>query len=48
MLEEIEINNYKMIDSLNISGFSNINILLGKNDCGKTSVLEAIFYNLGF
>ena len=30
MLEEIEINNYKMIDSLNISGFSNINILVGK------------------
>ena len=45
MLESIEIKNYKIIDSLKVENLTNINVFVGKNNCGKTSLLEAIFLN---
>ncbi|MDR2472939.1 MAG: AAA family ATPase [Tannerella sp.] len=42
-IESLNIQNFRGFDNLDIQGFSNINVLLGKNNCGKTSVLEAIF-----
>jgi AAA15 family ATPase/GTPase len=42
-LESLKIQSFRGFDSLEMSGFSKINILLGKNNSGKTSVLESIF-----
>lgn len=46
MLQEIEISNFRCFDSLKVSNFSRINLISGKNNSGKTALLEAIF--LGF
>jgi AAA15 family ATPase/GTPase len=43
MLNSIEIENYRSIKSLSIEGFGNVNIFIGENDIGKTTVLEGIF-----
>jgi AAA15 family ATPase/GTPase len=42
MLDSITIKNFKAITELTLSGLSNVNYLVGKNGCGKSSVLEAI------
>lgn len=42
MIEQIEINNFKGIDSLSIEGVKKINFFIGGNNCHKTSILEAI------
>lgn len=39
----IEISNFRGIDHLEINGFKNLNVFVGANNVGKTSVLEAIF-----
>jgi predicted ATP-dependent endonuclease of OLD family len=44
MLDSITIKNFKAITELTLSGLSNVNYLVGKNGCGKSSVLEAISY----
>ncbi len=46
MIESVEIKNYKVIDYLKVENLTNINFFVGKNNCGKTSLLEAIFLNL--
>lgn len=46
MIESVEIKNYKVIDYLKVENLTNINFFVGKNNCGKTSFLEAIFLNL--
>lgn len=40
--KNIEINNFRGIDHLKIDDFSRVNIILGQNSSGKSSVLEAI------
>lgn len=40
---DITIKNFRGIDYLEIKDFASINIFVGKNDVGKTSILEAIF-----
>lgn len=45
-IQNIIIKNFRGFDKIEISNFSKINILVGKNSCGKTSVLEAIFLSL--
>lgn len=45
MIETFEINNFKKFASLRIENLNRINFLLGNNNAGKTTVLEAI---LGF
>lgn len=47
LLKNIEITNFRGFDKLQIDGFSKINLFVGKNNSGKTSVLEAIFLLLG-
>lgn len=39
----IEISNFKGIDHLEIEGLKSLNVFVGANNVGKTSVLEAIF-----
>lgn len=41
-LKYIEINNFRGINHLRIDDFSRVNVLVGQNNSGKTSVLEAI------
>lgn len=41
----MEIKNYKAADYLKVENLTNINFFVGKNNCGKTSLLEAIFLN---
>ena len=42
MLESITITGYRGIESLELQGLKRVTLLVGKNNCGKTSVLEAI------
>ena len=46
-LKNIEINNFRGIDHLRIDDFSRVNVLVGQNNSGKTSVLEAIAMLMG-
>lgn len=41
-LKSIEINQFRGIQELSISGFSDINLIVGDNNSGKTTFLEAI------
>lgn len=41
-LNSLSIKNFRGINNLELNNLSNINILVGDNNCGKTSVLEAI------
>ena len=47
LLQDILIKNFRGFDQLEIKGFNNINLLVGKNNSGKSSVLEAIFLLIG-
>lgn len=42
MLQSLEIRNYRNLHHLTIERLGRVNLLLGKNNTGKTSVLEAI------
>ncbi|WP_028667120.1 AAA family ATPase [Runella zeae] len=46
MLQSIEIENFRCFEKTAISGFEQINLITGKNNAGKTALLEAIFYFL--
>ena len=43
MLERLHIRNYRVFNELEIDKLSRINLIAGKNNSGKTSLLEAIF-----
>jgi len=45
--QNIEINSFRGIKQLKLEKLSRINVLLGSNNCGKTSVLEACFLLVG-
>ncbi len=45
--QQISIKNFRAIASLEIENIKQINLLTGRNNCGKTSVLEAIFLLAG-
>ncbi len=42
MIQDFVVNSYRGIESLNLEGLNKINIFVGPNNCGKTSILEAI------
>ena len=44
----INIENFRGIKRLELAGLSKINVLLGQNNTGKSSILEAIFLLCGF
>ena len=46
-LEKVHIQNYKAIEDLNIAFKPGVNLLIGDNGAGKTSVLEGIAVALG-
>ncbi len=43
MFNKIEIERFRGIRYANIEGFKQINIFFGKNNCGKSSLLESLF-----
>ncbi|AYQ33989.1 ATP/GTP-binding protein [Runella sp. SP2] len=43
MLQSIEIENFRCFEKASISGFEQINLITGKNNSGKTALLEAIY-----
>ncbi len=43
MLRQLRIRNFRLFDDLRIAGLERINLLGGRNNAGKTSVLEAVF-----
>lgn len=45
--EKLTIRNFKGLKSLDLDGLGRLNIFLGPNDTGKTSVLEAVFLICG-
>lgn len=45
--QQISIKNFRAIESLEMDNIKQINLLTGENNCGKTSVLEAIFLLVG-
>ncbi|OHD05459.1 MAG: hypothetical protein A2086_11355 [Spirochaetes bacterium GWD1_27_9] len=42
MIQSVEIKNYRNLDKLKINSFSTVNLITGKNNTGKSSLLEAI------
>ena len=47
MLERLHIRNYRVFKDLKIDNLSRINLIAGKNNAGKTSLLETIFLLAG-
>lgn len=47
MLERLHIQNYRVFNDLKIDQLSRINLIAGKNNSGKTSLLEAVFLLAG-
>jgi hypothetical protein len=43
MYERIEVRNFRSISQLEVQGLSRINLIVGRNNSGKTSLLEALF-----
>ena len=43
MIINIEISNFKIIESLKLSSLKRVNVIAGKNGKGKTSILDSIF-----
>lgn len=46
-IDDFEIHNFRGIEKLSIQNCSPINVLIGKNNIGKTSVLESVFLLAG-
>ncbi len=42
MLTSLEMNHYRGFIAYRVAGLSRVNLLVGRNNCGKTSILEAI------
>jgi len=45
MIQKIEIHNFRCFEETKISGFKRVNLIGGKNNSGKTALLEALFLN---
>lgn len=43
MFSNLRIENFKSFDKLELGNLSRVNLFFGKNNCGKTTLLEAVF-----
>lgn len=44
MIKEFTINGYRRFDNLKLDDLTNINIIVGENNVGKTTILEAVYF----
>lgn len=44
MIKEFTINGYRGFDNLKLDDLTNINIIVGENNVGKTTILEAVYF----
>ena len=42
MLETLRLDGFRRFESFQLTGLRPVNVLVGQNDCGKTSILEAV------
>jgi len=47
MFESIKIHNLRAITQLELDNLGQVNLLVGQNNCGKTTILEALFFLVG-
>ena len=47
MFKNIRIENLRTITHLEINNLGPVNLFVGQNNCGKTTILEAIFFLVG-
>jgi AAA15 family ATPase/GTPase len=47
MFKSIKIKNFRGITDLKLENLSRVNLIVGKNNCGKTTILESIFLLIG-
>jgi len=45
--KQISVQKFRLLNSLNLDGLKRVNLIAGKNNTGKTSLLEAIFLHTG-
>lgn len=43
MLKDVRIQNYRLFEDLQVNGLGRVNLIVGKNNAGKTSLLEALY-----
>ena len=43
MIESLRIRNYRIFNDLRVGGFRRINLIAGRNNARKTTLLEALF-----
>ena len=48
MFRKIYINNFRGIDNLEIERLGRVSVLTGKNNVGKSTILEALFLLFGY
>ena len=46
-IKSIDIKQFRGFPHINLDDFGFVNLLIGENNCGKTSILEALFLMLG-
>jgi len=47
MYKSIQIKNLRAIKELEIDNLGQVNLFVGRNNCGKTTILEALFFLIG-
>ena len=47
MIDSIKIDNFRGIHRSKINGLTQVNLFFGKNNCGKSSLLEGLFLVCG-
>ena len=47
MFSSIKIENFRGIKKIKVEDLKQFNLFVGKNNCGKTTLLESIFYIIG-
>ncbi len=47
MYKSLKITNFRCITKLEVDDLARVNLVVGKNNCGKTTFLEAVFLLIG-